>query len=831
MQKKLNILPLLLLAATLLPGMAPAAVIDDRINERLDWYIGHPGENPASPDPAIWTWGQAGVAMATFKRYPAAGNLATAQTYVNNLCNLENPLPGSDAQIYFKIPLLVRIYMDPAMNALLTQANKDNLERVLWQFTKSECLLTAAKGTAWSIIDSENHDMIRKSTWMLACQALRTAGAPYGGSLLLDDGNSIDTHYAAWKQYFFEFFRQRAREGLNCEIASPPYSRYTVGCWYNIRDLSDDANLRALADKVLTLFWADAANDVLPATGYRGVSGTRWYKNMTANAGDSSRDILYCYDWHDTVVGVLTFNTLVASSPYRPPAIVGMIGGDPNRPAYLSTSRRFGKGPAWVNGVYSVLFDANHASNIRRDTWWNPNYAMGGLTLQTASDAYIALIDQNRSMGVFFSNQADKGDRIMFFGNGTRVQPDRPPPYQDGDAEISGLCGKRCLVAAWDKNAAQNNGVRVFISAGSLLTRKVANNGWIFTWLEGAFEDVYVGIRICNGSYTTTTDAVGNNLLEFTDKFSPVIIEVASETESGGLTFAGFQTACVNQWNATGTYDTVAKKLTYRSLANDLYEYWANSGTLPKKNGATISLNPARTYNSPYLTMEHGSDLATIMYPGQPNLVLDFNFKDSPRWDDYQTKALWHMDVLSSGKVLDDDKFNTSRNNDLTLFGGATISVLGSKFSNGLILNGTNGYGKAAVNWAAHPTAKIDFWFRPTTSPTTERTIVTAGTTWDVRQINNDVKFYIWTATSGFFPPYVQVPNGATPNVWHHVTATVGASGAITLEVDNLPKVTGGNGEPMNLNVAPITVGNKEGQARWFQGMIDDLKIRVNNLQ
>jgi hypothetical protein len=818
----------LIVGAALLTASQPnstAAVIDDRLNERLDAYIANPQPNPNDPDPGNWTWGQAGYALATFKRYPAAGNIATARTYIDNLCNLENPLPAdpNDALIYFKIPMLVRIYLDPSMNGNLTQANKDNLERMLWQFTKSTSKLVDARGSVWRIIDSENHDIIRKSTWMLACQALKYAGAPYGGSLTLTDGATIDSHLAAWKAYFYEYLRQRAREGLSCEIASA-YNVYNLECLYNIADLSEDANLKNIAKDTLTLWWADCAAEIDSATGVRQGAGTRWYHDWIPSAPGAVRDITYCYNWHDQILALAAQKLLLAISPYRVPGIVEAIGAANVKAPFLNTTRRYGKGGPWdANGVYTVTFGANNASDIRRDIWCQPDFVIGGLTLRTdktdlAVDAYIALIDQNRAMGAFFAY--NWGDRVVFHGIG----------LPDGDhikdfCGVTGICGTRCLVAARDKNKTDPNSVRLFVSDGNLQNNKIDDTGWVFT-RTGASPfsvpgtEVYVGIRIANGGYTQTA-ATGGIYLDFVDKNSPVIMEVNSGTD-----FTAFKNDCKNN-----PFTYAASKLTYTSSAGDTYEYWANSGTLPTKNGATVNLNPTKTYNSPYLYGSHGSDIMTIMYPGSNTVTLDFNYTQSPMWDDYQTRALWHMDAITGGKILDDDKFNTTRNNDLTLFGGATVSVFNSKFSNGLILNGTNAYGKAVVQWLSYPTARIDLWFRPDIAPTTERTLVTAGATWDIRQINGDVKFYVWTPNSGFFPPSITVPNGATVGVWHHVTATVDAAGIMTLKVDNFAPVTGGNGEAMKVQNADITVGNKEGTTRWFDGMIDDVKIRTFNIQ
>lgn len=46
--------------------------------------------------------------------------------------------------------------------------------------------------------------------------------------------------------------------------------------------------------------------------------------------------------------------------------------------------------------------------------------------------------------------------------------------------------------------------------------------------------------------------------------------------------------------------------------------------SFPKINGKTVNLNPAKTYNSPFLSMEHGSDKAMIKHPGYEDVVLEF---------------------------------------------------------------------------------------------------------------------------------------------------------------------------------------------------------------
>jgi len=45
---------------------------------------------------------------------------------------------------------------------------------------------------------------------------------------------------------------------------------------------------------------------------------------------------------------------------------------------------------------------------------------------------------------------------------------------------------------------------------------------------------------------------------------------------------------------------------------------------MPNINGATVNLDPPKTYDSPYLSMEHGSNKAVIKYPGYDDVALEF---------------------------------------------------------------------------------------------------------------------------------------------------------------------------------------------------------------
>ncbi len=54
------------------------------------------------------------------------------------------------------------------------------------------------------------------------------------------------------------------------------------------------------------------------------------------------------------------------------------------------------------------------------------------------------------------------------------------------------------------------------------------------------------------------------------------------------------------------------------------YESWAKGARLPKINGTNVYLSPAKTHDSPYLSIEHGLNQAVIKYPGYDDVVLEF---------------------------------------------------------------------------------------------------------------------------------------------------------------------------------------------------------------
>jgi len=65
--------------------------------------------------------------------------------------------------------------------------------------------------------------------------------------------------------------------------------------------------------------------------------------------------------------------------------------------------------------------------------------------------------------------------------------------------------------------------------------------------------------------------------------------------------------------------------LTYQCENGATLQITASSSATPRLNGRAIDLNPALTYDSPYLQGTQGQDTISLQVPGMTSLVLDFS--------------------------------------------------------------------------------------------------------------------------------------------------------------------------------------------------------------
>jgi hypothetical protein len=666
------------LLAILFAAHANADVVDDRLLQIIQDNINTPSPDPQSTNDDVRSWGLASSALVYLY---ANTNVSTANAYINEMHTDFNVPDDTSVPFtsYFKLHILYRIYADSAMNASLTTSARDDIEDMMWRFINRRSKLTDANSSVWNIHDSENHDVIQKAGFLLFAEALENAGAPYGPSKTLNDGGTISQHADAWGNYFPTYFRERAGEGINCEIASPIYAKYTLSVYYNLRDFAGSAALRDIAEQFLNLYWADVACD-WTLSGVRGGAEARAYKDtyMWRGAKYGSHELTWAYDWHGTAGTARTVNLIPTVSSYRIPAIITACATDTNRPNYLYTSRRFGRGGNWVNNTYTVTFD-NGDSNLRRDTYVTTDYTMGTLTLDMSKD-YIQLIDQNRAMGVMFPT--DRDDRIMIYGKGKTS--DTRTNYR----EISGVCRENCMIVQRDPNDDQSTGTLVFISDGSGVNNKVESNGWYFTQIG----DAYCAIKPATGGSSLSTNAYGE-VMELGDMWAPVVIQMGQAANYAS--FAAFQSSV-----QANSFTYASNTLDYTSEASDTFTVYRNSTTTPLINGVTENLNPTKTYDSPYLNMTHGEDVATFSYGSYGDLTLDFSVPVPPG----------EVTVLNSGSKMSPSTNTTT----LSFNAGASASKLVVAVSSEQSNDGTPSitYNGQALTQAAHGAGRsLGIWY------------------------------------------------------------------------------------------------------------------------
>jgi hypothetical protein len=151
----------------------------------------------------------------------------------------------------------------------------------------------------------------------------------------------------------------------------------------------------------------------------------------------------------------------------------------------------------------------------------------------------------------------------------------------------------------------------------NLWDARIENSGWLFLQSGNA----YCALRPAGGTYTAAAAAHGVDV-SMSNIWAPVIIQMGQAANYAD--FAAFRTSVI-----ANALTFASNILNYTSEAGDAFTFYANSKTTPRVNGTTVNLNPTKTYDSPYLSMVHGTDLATVSYPGYQDLLLNFDPGDT----------------------------------------------------------------------------------------------------------------------------------------------------------------------------------------------------------
>ncbi len=570
--------------------MDPAA-LEARKFAALQDRFANPWPNPATSDD-----GKAAYCLAA---YALNQGTAQADAYILGLSNDLN-------DYYFANVEFLRIHADPALSARMSPPAREKLERVYWSYIKANSQVArAGADKVWQLDESENHNAIRRGIAYLASQTL--AKLPAYRGRLLDDGQTVEAHAAAWAGYWKRYFPARAAKGLEVEINSFTYVKYTLSCYYNLLDLTNDAALAGNVKTYLDLYWAQKAQTFLRDVAVVGGSAQRSYKDNFAT-GRPFWSANYFLGWHDEGNGNHPANIPPMLTSYRSPKIISALATGAKE-SFEVLDATWGISDVPANppyppaDTYYVGFETDGSSGAVRHSTVTPAYVMG-TTSYRPDRKFIALSEQNRAMGVHFASNAN--DRIFVHGVGTTQG------RETGYAEVNGIAGSNCQIVWRDKRQYFSTDTRVFLSNGEVVNNEVVVGDWWFSRTSTA----YVAIRIANLSWVGSSISSGK-MQTLQGPWSPVIIECAPLADYPS--FAAFQSAI-----ADNAFTRTAGAVTYTSEAGDAFTVFPNSLTFPQKNGANFNYSPARTYQSPYLLGPSATGAAMVTFPGYAPLVLEF---------------------------------------------------------------------------------------------------------------------------------------------------------------------------------------------------------------
>lgn len=586
--------------------------------------------------------------MIAFASLYQGTNLAQANQRLVTI-NTEAYLPEigdyDTIKCLFALPLLLRTYLHPVTSARLDDNGRNAIRDMMWRLIKNRSKLADADPTkTWSLYGSENIDAMMKSSYLLATNALRGTKYENVASYPLSDAGTLVDHQNAWRSYWKEYFKQRAREGINTEYASAGYAKHSLSAYYNVRDFAGSAIVRDQAEKFLTLYWADVAQDFVRTTGMRGGAQARSPKEVYKRQ-NGVKPHSWLYHWHDNddwlQAQELSFPTVLmaATSSYRPPAVVTAVATDEDRSVFAYASRRPGylKTTPVMGVIYDIGFAPGGTSLQRRYTFNTSDYVLGTMKTQPRVVPAKSVAGYQNSgqrwMGVHFAESAEAS--IAVFGRGSGGDG-----LGRGYAEIIGDAGYDVMVAAKDPSAEVSDGVRILVSHAVWNNGQIGHGKWLFLRSGNGF----AAIGLANGGYVINTVDHGQ-LLELTDQWSPIVIQMGQASQYTDPPefepFVNFQHS-VRGRPQTAEYPAIPANvfsyengvLTYQAEhANDVYvihsgqSYDENVGSypLPTVNGGG-SVSPAKTYSSPYIQGIHGENTVTLSHPDHPSVVLDFSY-------------------------------------------------------------------------------------------------------------------------------------------------------------------------------------------------------------
>ncbi len=540
----------------------------------------------------------------------------------------------------------------------LSPAAETRLLDVLWRLAShmdyTDRFNLVATNNTWNFGTTENIDAMGFYVAWHAAKLFKDHPA-YAGMTYVD-GSTPAAIYAASAAYIKEWIRERVRRGGLIEFSCGFYNIVATKGLLNVIDFSEDAEMRDLSRKFLDLFWASWGQEQIE--GIKGGGQARIYPGSDSILGDfnplTSAFWFYTGGSQPAVPSDNIF-TFLASS-YRPPSLVMDLMTDlQGRGSYVNIERKVGIGSYYPESVPDL------AQSFTRYTYTTPDFVMGTFHCMAMPQwNWMMISSQNRWHGAVFKGHPDS--RIFF-----QCEPDSNVRNynQHWSVQSKGAMIVQKLVNEGTESTRHSKyayAMRVWVSQANL-TGLTESNGWVFA----KYGDSYAAIKVVDGGFTWVNDAntyFQGQWMVLNNEYSPVILEVARATDHSS--YQDFQNKILSR---PLTYS--GGLLTYQSVGNDALTFYANYSALPKINGVSVNLQPAKAFDSPFVYSTYGSGAVTLK-KGSRQSTLDFNSSTTPTYTWLAGTGTWntHTPNWNGGATL-----WPNTGSDLAVFEGPAANV------------------------------------------------------------------------------------------------------------------------------------------------------------
>ena len=567
------------------------------------------------------------VDMANARLLKQAKDYLTTKPANANPTSPENP--GNWPWTFFSVTDYVRTLglfhaKSPHFPGRLKPETEAAMKEALWLWVSGESRIAdTGRDNLFLLLGTENHDLNRRPNYYLVTALLKEDPAYRGRKLA--DGHTVAEHADAHAAFIREWPGSRAGTGLWVEVGSNTYQKYSWPALFNLHELAPDPVIRKRFGLLLDLAFIE--EEQISVHGRRGGGRSRAYPS--ANAFEFYKNLLFASEGQPAGS---SHSRVIETSRYQlpPEAILLRKRAFPTKAPFVICNRVLGELETVRSGDEAGQRLAADSALVNY-TYRTPHYLLGS-TLQnpalTTDDPktgaptlkYAGISRQNRACGMLFDDPAGNEicavSPVIGHGGGGR------PQHSFWSVQHENVLILQRIAPLGRNTLGSYNTDAVSIGFEGKALNKVEEGGWIFASNGRAF----VGVKFLDGGYVWDEKRVlasPANFNKATDK-SRLLFHVGDIASHGS--FDKFQ-AGVRADRLSVTPDKVDYQFgpAAHTLEVTLYDAKAlDRFSLPLINGKPVDLRPPKTYQSPYLNGNFGSDKISVSV-GPIRRTLDFS--------------------------------------------------------------------------------------------------------------------------------------------------------------------------------------------------------------